>query len=48
MGLSMGASPWIIGLISEAFGFAAAYSVILVALVASTYLFKTINRVKVI
>ena len=48
MGLSMGASPWIMGLISEAFGFAAAYSVILVALVASTYLFKTINRVKVI
>ena len=48
MGLSMGASPWIMGLISEAFGFAAAYSVILVALVASTYLFKSINRVKVI
>jgi len=47
MGLSMGASPWIMGLISEAFGFAAAYSVILIALVASTYFFRSINRVEV-
>lgn len=48
MGLSMGASPWIMGLISEAFGFAAAYSVIFIALVASTYFFRSINRVEVI
>jgi len=44
MGLSCGASPWIMGFISEAFGFAAAYSIILLALIASTYLFKSLNR----
>jgi hypothetical protein len=32
------------GFISEAFGFAAAYSIILLALIASTYLFKSLNR----
>jgi hypothetical protein len=44
MGLSCGASPWIMGFVSEAFGFAAAYSIILLALIASTYLFKSLNR----
>ena len=44
MGISCGASPWIMGFVSEAFGFAAAYSVILLALIASTYFFKSINR----
>ena len=44
MGLSCGISPWIMGFISEGFGFAAAYSVILLALIPSTYFFKTLNR----
>lgn len=44
MGISNGTSPWIMGFISENFGFAAAYGVILVALIASTYYFATINR----
>ena len=44
MGLSCGASPWIMGFVSEAFGFAAAYSIILLSLIASTYLFKSLNR----
>ena len=44
MGLSCGASPWLMGLVSENWGFAAAYVVILVALVLSTYLFVKINR----
>ena len=44
MGISCGASPWIMGFVSEAFGFAVAYSVILLALVASTYFFKSLNR----
>lgn len=47
MGISMGISPWIMGLVSEALGFAAAYSVILFALAASTFFFKSINRIKV-
>ena len=44
MGISNGTSPWIMGFVSENFGFAAAYGVILVALIASTYYFATINR----
>lgn len=44
MGLSNGASPWIMGFVSENFGFAAAYGVILLALIAATYLFATINK----
>ncbi|MSO29129.1 MAG: MFS transporter [Candidatus Planktophila sp.] len=44
MGISNGTSPWIMGFVSENFGFAAAYTVILVALVLSTYLFVKINR----
>jgi fucose permease len=47
MGISCGVSPWIMGFVSEAFGFAAAYSVILLALIASTYFFKSINREQV-
>jgi predicted MFS family arabinose efflux permease len=44
MGISNGASPWIMGFVSENFGFAAAYGVILVALITSTYLFAVINK----
>lgn len=44
MGISNGTSPWIMGFVSENFGFAAAYAVILVALVFSTYLFAKLNR----
>lgn len=44
MGISSGVSPWIMGVVSEAFGFAAAYSVILLALIASTFFFKSLNR----
>jgi predicted MFS family arabinose efflux permease len=44
MGISCGVSPWIMGFVSEAFGFAAAYSVILLALIASTFFFKSLNR----
>ena len=44
MGISNGTSPWIMGFVSENFGFAAAYGVILVALIASTYFFATINK----
>lgn len=47
MGISCGVSPWIMGFVSEAFGFAAAYGVILLALIASTYFFKSINREQV-
>ena len=47
MGMSCGASPWIMGFVSETFGFAAAYSVILLALIPSTYFFKTMNRKQV-
>ena len=45
MGISNGTSPWIMGFVSENFGFAAAYGVILLALVASTYFFIVINKV---
>jgi predicted MFS family arabinose efflux permease len=44
MGLSNGASPWVMGFVSENWGFEAAYVVILVALVISSYLFVKINR----
>jgi MFS family permease len=44
MGISNGTSPWIMGFVSENFGFAAAYGVILLALIAATYLFATINK----
>jgi len=44
MGLSNGASPWVMGFVSENWGFEAAYVVILVALVISTYLFVKITR----
>ena len=44
MGVSNGTSPWIMGYVSENWGFASAYFVILVALVLSTYLFATINK----
>ena len=45
MGISNGTSPWIMGFVSENFGFAAAYGVILLALIASTYFFIVINKV---
>lgn len=48
MGTSVGVSPWIMGLLSEAFGFAAAYSLILIALIPATFLFRSINREKVL
>lgn len=44
MGISNGTSPWIMGFISENFGFAAAYSVIFFALIGATYLFVLINK----
>jgi len=44
MGISNGTSPWIMGFVSENFGFAAAYGVILIALVLSTLLFVKINQ----
>jgi MFS family permease len=44
MGISNGTSPWIMGFVSENFGFATAYGVILIALVLSTYLFAKMNR----
>jgi MFS family permease len=44
MGIANGTSPWIMGFVSENWGFAAAYFVILAALVLSTYFFATINR----
>ena len=44
MGVANGTSPWIMGFVSENFGFAAAYGVILVALVLSTYLFAKLNK----
>ena len=47
MGISCGVSPWIMGFISENFGFAAAYGVILFTLIIATYFFKAINRAKV-
>jgi hypothetical protein len=45
MGISNGTSPWIMGFVSENFGFAAAYGVILLALLASTYFFIVINKI---
>lgn len=48
MGLSNGASPWVMGFVSENFGFRAAYGVILIALVLATLLFKKINQKVVI
>ena len=48
MGISNGTSPWIMGFVSENFGFAAAYGVILIALVLSTLLFRKINQNAVI
>jgi MFS family permease len=47
MGVSMGVSPWIMGLLSEAFGFAAAYALILITLIPSTIFFRLINREQV-
>ena len=44
MGVAGGTSPWIMCFVSENFGFAAAYGVVLVALVLSTYLFAKLNR----
>jgi MFS family permease len=44
MGISNGTSPWIMGFVSENFGFAAAYGVILLALIAATYFFAVINK----
>ena len=48
MGISCGVSPWIMGFISENFGFAAAYGTILFILIFATYFFKAINRAKVL
>ena len=47
MGVSMGVSPWIMGLLSEAFGFAAAYALILIILIPSMIFFRLINREQV-
>jgi MFS family permease len=44
MGVASGTSPWIMGFVSENFGFAAAYGVIFIALVLSTYLFAKLNQ----
>jgi len=44
MGVANGTSPWIMGFVSENFGFASAYGVILVALVLATLLFRKINH----
>ena len=39
MGISNGTSPWIMGFVSENFGFAAAYGVILLVLILTTLTF---------
>ena len=44
MGLSNGASPWIMGFVSENYGFRAAYSVIFVALLLTTLTFIWVVR----
>lgn len=43
MGLSAGASPWVMGFVSENFGFEAAYGVVLIALIPATYLYLKLN-----
>ena len=48
MGISTGVSPWIMGFISENFGFEAAYGVILIALALATFLFlKIIKKITI-
>jgi MFS family permease len=44
MGISNGASPWIMGFVSENYGFRAAYSVIFVALLLTTLTFIWVVR----
>lgn len=44
MGLSIGASPWIMGFVSENFGFGAAYFVIFIALILTTVTFIWVQR----
>ena len=48
MGVSSGTSPWIMGFVSENFGFRAAYALILIVLALATFLFIKINRKVVI
>ena len=48
MGLSNGASPWVMGFVSENLGFQAAYGVLLIALALASLLFVKINLVKTI
>jgi len=44
MGISNGASPWIMGFVSENFGFRAAYSVILFVLILTTLTFSWVMK----
>ena len=44
MGLSNGASPWIMGYVSENYGFEAAYGVIFIVLILTTLTFTWVLR----
>jgi fucose permease len=44
MGISNGTSPWIMGFVSENFGFAAAYGVIFLALILTTLTFTWVMK----
>jgi MFS family permease len=44
MGISNGASPWIMGFVSENFGFKAAYAVIFLVLVLTTFTFAWVMK----
>jgi MFS family permease len=44
MGLSNGASPWIMGFVSENYGFAAAYAVIFIVLILTTLTFTWVMK----
>lgn len=44
MGISNGASPWIMGFVSENFGFAAAYAVIFIVLLLTTFTFLWVMK----
>jgi hypothetical protein len=44
MGISNGASPWIMGFVSENFGFKAAYAVIFLVLILTTLTFAWVMK----
>jgi fucose permease len=44
MGISTGASPWIMGFVSENYGFKAAYSVIFLVLILNTIVFSWVTK----